>query len=94
MRHSATQCLAVAACAAAVASVVTVPEADASGRHARMHRHHRTNIGFNDPHAGAIATPVSRGNVCPGNARAIDCTVWPPPINDDPDRKATSSDGG
>ena len=97
MRHSASRRLVMAACATAMVSVVMATEADASGRHVRTHRHHRTSIGFNDPPAGAIAPaamPVSRGNICPGNARAIDCTVWPPPFDDDPDRKATSSDGG
>lgn len=93
MRHSATRCLVIVACAATLASVVATAEADASSRHVRTHRHHRTNIGFNDPPAAAIA-PVRRGNICPGNARAIDCAVWPPPYDDDPDRKATSSDGG
>ncbi len=92
MRHSARRCLVMVMAAVAALAVTAT---DASGWH--VHRHHRTNLGFNDPRAGSIApmaAPASRGNVCPGTARAIDCTVWPPPFDDDPDRKATSSDGG
>jgi hypothetical protein len=84
----------LAVCAAAVVSVVAVTEADAGG-HIRKH-HQRTSIGFNNARAARAMVPVAgpRGSVCPGNARAIDCTVWPPPIDEDPDRKSTSSDGG
>ena len=92
MRHFVTRRLALAVCTATLISAVTTTGAAASGRHSRTHRH-RTSVGFNDPRTGAIA-PAARNNVCPGNARAIDCTVWPPPFEDDPDRKATSSDGG
>lgn len=99
MRHSASRRLLMvtARCATAALLVVTATGAGAGDRHARMHHRHRTNIGFNNhPHAGAmvpLAAPTSRGDVCPGNARAIDCKIWPPPFEDDPDRKATSSDG-
>jgi hypothetical protein len=96
MRHSATRCLVMAACATAAVFVATANEADARDRHVRLHRHHRTSIGFDNLPTGTIAPAVvpARTDVCPGNARAIDCTVWPPPFDDDPDRKATSSDGG
>jgi hypothetical protein len=44
----------------------------------------------------AIIGPVPRPSseaVCPGNARGIDCRVWPPPIKDDPDRLISGSAG-
>jgi hypothetical protein len=94
--------LILAVCTAAVVSVVAVTEADASGHirkhHPRTSHHQRTNIGFNDPRNTGVIAPAARssgrGAACPGNSRAIDCTVWPPPFDEDPDRKATSSDGG
>ena len=101
MRHPVAR-LMLAVGAAAAMSVAAVTIADASGQHVRKHHrvshHQRTYIGFNDHRAPGgftpVAAPANRGSTCPGNARAIDCTVWPPPFEDDPDRKATSSDGG
>lgn len=102
MRYSLIP-LVLGACAAVVVSLVPAGEATASGLHVRKHHHRasphqRTYLGFNDHRAARafvpVAAPSSRGSACPGNARAIDCTVWPPPFEDDPDRKATSSDGG
>jgi hypothetical protein len=44
--------------------------------------------------AQAFVPPYSQaGPVCPGNARGIDCRVWPPPIEDDPDRKRAGGGG-
>ena len=45
------------------------------------------------------AWPVTRpssqaGAACPGNARSIDCRMWPPPFDVDPDRKVSGFDGG
>jgi hypothetical protein len=37
--------------------------------------------------------PSGSGSVCPGMARSFDCAIWPPPYDDDPDRKASGSDG-
>jgi hypothetical protein len=34
------------------------------------------------------------GPVCPGIARSIDCTIWPPPFDEDPDRKRGGGGGG
>jgi len=39
-------------------------------------------------------TSAQSGEVCPGIARSFECRIWPPPINEDPDRKASGSDGG
>jgi hypothetical protein len=44
--------------------------------------------------AQAFVPPYSQaGPICPGIARGIDCKVWPPPINEDPDRKRGASGG-
>jgi hypothetical protein len=98
MRHLKIGLLTLAVCATAVVSVVAASEAGASSRHIKKHQHAKTRD-WNDARAAGeirtIAPPPRRaGTACPGNARAIDCTVWPPPFDDDPDRKATSSDGG
>ena len=37
--------------------------------------------------------PAQPGSVCPGIARSFDCKIWPPPIDEDPDRKISGSDG-
>jgi len=44
--------------------------------------------------AQAFVPPYSQaGPICPGIARGIDCKVWPPPIDEDPDRKRGASGG-
>ena len=44
--------------------------------------------------AQAFVPPYSQaGPICPGNARGIDCRVFPPPIQDDPDRKRAGGGG-
>ena len=44
--------------------------------------------------AQAFVPPYSQaGPICPGNARGIDCRVWPPPIEDDFDRKRAGGGG-
>jgi hypothetical protein len=62
---------------------------------------HRKNIlwspGFRDPrsaNAWIVTGPSSQlGPVCPGNARGIDCRIFPPPIDEDPDRKRAGGGG-
>ncbi|HET7887135.1 MAG TPA: hypothetical protein VFL62_12980 [Bradyrhizobium sp.] len=99
MRYSKSRLLTLTVCAMAIAPFVTMSAAQTSGRHIRKH-HHGINLvrsPVRDSWAAApsVAPPPARaGQACPGNARAVDCTVWPPPIDEDPDRKATSSDGG
>ena len=108
MRHLKSGFLTLAVCATAMASVfaasvVAASEVGASSRHVKKHHqrmshHYRTSYGFNDvPTAGAIApvaAPSFRRTVCPGMGRSFDCAVWPPPIDEDPDRKVSGSDGG
>ena|SRR5579863_6587173 len=99
MRRYAIRLVTMAICAAAI-PVTAATEAEASGQHLRKH-HQRTHLGWNNSlrrsWAAGEVRPVAPswsggGEVCAGNARGIDCKIWPPPINDDPDRKA-SSDG-
>jgi hypothetical protein len=101
MRTSAIPLLTVTIYVTAVAiPLVTATDARADSQHARKH-HQRTNLGMNNSWRRASAAgevrPVAPswsggGEVCAGNARGIDCKIWPPPIDEDPDRKA-SSDG-
>ena len=101
MRPTAIRLLTLTICVTAVAvPLVVANDVEASGQHARKH-HQRTHHGLNNSWRRASAAQEVRpvapswsggGDVCPGAARGIDCRIWPPPIDDDPDRKA-SSDG-
>jgi hypothetical protein len=87
--------------AMALVLVPTVAPANAetsSGRHIKKHKR-QMSPGFIAPRSAGQPWPVSRpssqpGAACPGIARGIDCRVWPPPFDDDPDRKISGSDGG
>jgi hypothetical protein len=94
--------LSTPAVGAMVVISVTVTGAEASSQHVRKH-HHGVSLVHRSAFRGSwvpgevrtMAPPPRRaGAVCPGSGRAIDCSVWPPPIDEDPDRRATSSDGG
>jgi hypothetical protein len=101
MRHLKSGLLMLAACATAMTSVVAASEAEASSRHVKKHHqrmshHYRTSYGFNDVGTAGAFAPVARpsGDVCPGSGRSFECKVWPPPFDQDPDRKTSGSDGG
>ena len=102
MRHLKSGLLTLAVCAAAVASVAAVSEAEASGRHVKNHHqrisHQRMSPGYRHAWAAGEIRPVApaynRGTVCPAMGRSFDCAVWPPPFDEDPDRKVSGSDGG
>jgi len=87
--------LAAYAMAQVVVPVVTPAKAAMSnGRHVKKHKKQKSP-GFSNPWLAGQAWPGNRPSsqpVCPGNARAIDCRVWPPPIEDDPDRKVSGTD--
>jgi hypothetical protein len=90
--------LAIYATASVVVPMVTADKAEAGSRHTRKHSAH-WSPGFNNQWPAGRASPVAapanpRGAGCPGIARGFECGTWPPPMNDDPDRKASSSDGG
>jgi len=80
-------------CAAAVAAVPVL----ASGKAEAGHRHHikkhaRHWHQASRPWFGGqpYAAPyVQSGPVCPAIGRSFECKIWPPPFEDDPDRKVS-----
>jgi hypothetical protein len=60
----------------------------------KKHWRPRVNEPWYVGQARAFVPPYSQaGPICPGIARGIDCKVWPPPIDEDPDRKRGASGG-
>jgi hypothetical protein len=89
--------LGISAAALMVVPMVTSAKAATSSTHLKKHK--QKGHGFRGSWSAGQAWPVTRpasqaGGVCPGMGRGIDCKTWPPPMDDDPDRKASSSDGG
>jgi hypothetical protein len=84
-----------------VTALVMVPEvASARARGTAGHAHHMTKHQrhwghhYSRPWFGYPARPMAgsyggSGDVCPGIGRSFDCKIWPPPFEDDPDRKTT-----
>jgi hypothetical protein len=97
MSRYAIRLATLAACAAmVVAPVVTATESEASSPHVR-HHHKQANLRLNNAWASEEFPPVAQArnwgsDACPGSARSFDCKIWPPLIDDDPDRRA--GDGG
>ena len=80
------------ATAMVVVPMVTPAKAETGSRHKHKKR-------FSDPRSALQAWPVTRpsspaGDVCPGIARSFECKIWPPPMDDDTDRKHSGTDGG
>jgi hypothetical protein len=81
----------------AVVTAALIVPAFAQYHHVRGHGYHGTAFrgAYNRLpapvfyNAGPEYTPV-----CPGLARGIDCRIWPPPIDEDPDRKRGGGGGG
>jgi len=94
MSRFAIRLLTLAVCATALALVPTITSAKAetSGSgHLKKHQKqkrpgfgHRWSAGQPWP---AARPPSAAGTVCPGMGRSFDCRVWPPPFDEDPDRK-------
>jgi hypothetical protein len=74
----------------AITASVTV--APAMGDSAKKHRHIHRSLVLSDPGQVWLVAGPSGPN-CPGLARSIVCKTWPP-YGEDPDRKASGSDGG
>ena len=85
MSKSAIQLLILAIAASAMV-------APATAEAAKKHRHIQRSLVLDDPGKASLVTMPSGPN-CPGLARSIDCKTWPP-YGEDPDRKASGSDGG
>ena len=81
-------------CAAAlvIVPVLASGEAEASHRHhVKKHAKHWRHasqpwFGQQQPYAAPYA---GSGPVCPGIGRSFECKIWPPPFEDDPDRKVS-----
>jgi hypothetical protein len=102
MRPYAIRLLTLAVSVAVVVPLLTATDVAASSRHNRKH-HARTSLGWNNASRRSWAAEQIRpvapswsggGSVCPGLARSFDCKIWPPPFDDDPDRKASGADSG
>jgi len=98
MGEFAIRVLALAIGAAALVLVPTVTPATAATIHGKHFKKHKNRVhygpGFRGPwsagRARLVATPsIQAGTVCPGIARSFECGTWPPPIEDDPDRKVS-----
>ena len=59
------------------------------------HHKHIKNHDFRTvrPAWPGVSPPAQSGDVCPGIGRSFECKIWPPPIDQDPDRKTSGSDG-
>jgi hypothetical protein len=93
MSKIAIRLLTLATFALVVVPVIAPAKAEASS--SKKHKKHvKRSPGFSDPWSAGRAWPVTRpasqpGAVCPGIARSFECTRWPPPMEDDPDRKVS-----
>ena len=94
MSKFAIRLLALAAYATALALVPMVTPAKAessSSKHLKKHKR-QMRLGFDHRWSAGQPRPVTSpprqaGAVCPGMGRSFDCRVWPPPFDEDPDRK-------
>jgi len=94
MSKLAIRLLTLALCTTAMAPVPMVTPAEAatsSGGHVQKHKKHwRAHVSepWSVGQAQPYVPPYSQaGPICPGLSRAIDCKIFPPPIDVDPDRK-------
>jgi hypothetical protein len=85
--------LAMYTTALAMAPMATPVEAATGSDKPMKHRKKiQRSPGVGDSWSAGQARPVTRpyygtGEVCPGMGRSFDCKIWPPPYDEDPDRK-------
>jgi hypothetical protein len=97
MSKSAIRFFTLAICATSLVMVPMVDPAKAASTSSKKHKRHvQWSPGYSGPWYAGQALPVARspGPVCPGIGRSFDCKVWPPPFDEDPDRKTSGSDAG
>jgi hypothetical protein len=91
MRKPAIPFLASAICAAVL--MAAVAPAQARTQHHRHWRHHAGGpwYGYSYPAQPMTRSYSQSGSswVCPGIGRSFDCKIWPPPYEDDPDRRTS-----
>jgi hypothetical protein len=97
MSKLAIRLSALAVCATALAVIPVVMPAEAGMRHARhFMKHHKVHKrwGVVRPWTAGPAAPIAGqynwpSPVCPGSGRSFECRIWPPPYDEDPDRKVS-----
>jgi hypothetical protein len=101
MSKSAIRFFTLAICATSLVLVPMVDPAKAISSSSKKHKRHvhaQRAPGFGGAWGGNwyAGQPVARppGPVCPGVGRSFDCKVWPPPFDEDPDRKTSGTDAG
>jgi hypothetical protein len=85
--------LAICVTALLLVPAVTPAEAATGSGHVKKHRQHWRS-GLHSPRLvgevrPVMGPPVQTGTVCPGIGRSFDCKIWPPPYEEDPDRKTS-----
>jgi hypothetical protein len=84
--------LAICTAALALAPTVTPAEAATQG-HVKKHAKHWRAQHYRPRFAGEagpiMGAPIQPGPICPQVGHSFDCKIWPPPFEDDPDRKVT-----
>ena len=95
MNQLAIRLFTLTICATALLAVplFTSVEAAAGTRHAHVKKHarHWRHAGpwFVGQERPFVAPYARSSDVCPGIGRSFECKIWPPPIEDDPDRKTS-----
>jgi hypothetical protein len=96
MRKFALSALVVGA--TSLVAIPAIAPAQAASRHVhhmkthpRHGRHHYGQAWYGYPAQPSYRPPSysQSGDVCPGIGRSFECKVWPPPFEDDPDRKTS-----
>jgi hypothetical protein len=94
---TALSALIVGTTALLVVPVITPAQAKSSRHvhHMHMKKHAwsatRPDRGawYGYPPQPMVRSYAGSGDVCPGIGRSFECKIWPPPFEDDPDRKTT-----
>lgn len=90
MRKFAVGLLTLAMYAASLAVIAMIAPGQAATK-----KHWRPSEPWYAARANSFVPPYSQaGPICPGIARGIDCKVFPPPIDEDPDRRKGPGGGG
>ena len=87
MTRSAIQLLALTICATTLAGA-PAQSGTSHSKHIKKHAFRTVR-----PAWPGVSPPAQSGPVCPGMGRSFDCKIWPPPFDEDPDRKTSGSDG-
>jgi hypothetical protein len=96
MSKFAIRLLTLAISATALVPTVMPARTATYSKQIKKHKIILSNPGYPRSAGQAWAGPSHQaGTVCPGGiARSFECKIWPPPIDDDPDRRMSGSDGG